>query len=66
MYVLWLQRKMPDARNMFSELRHYPRQGYQLNNADPVPPHVSRAWQGYANQYRDALVRYKTCVILTS
>lgn len=54
---------MPDAKNMFSELRHYPRQTYQLNNADPVPPHVSRAWQGYANQYRDALVRYKTCVI---
>lgn len=55
---------MPDDRNMFSELPHYPRQSYQLNNVDPVPSHVPRAWQGYANQYRDALLRYKTCVIL--
>lgn len=54
---------MPDSKNMFSELRHYPRQSYQLDSANPVPAHVSHAWTGYANQYRESLVRYKTYVI---
>ncbi|ESO99083.1 hypothetical protein LOTGIDRAFT_142246, partial [Lottia gigantea] len=51
---------VPNAKTMFSELRHHPRFQMRLEVNDPVPKFISRQWRGYADQQRDALIRYKT------
>lgn len=52
-------KRVPHGENMFSELRHHPRFEVRLNVVDPVPKNVNRQWRGYADQAREALVRYK-------
>ncbi|CAG5116047.1 unnamed protein product [Candidula unifasciata] len=51
---------VPVYESMFSELRHHPRLQFRLNTNDPVPKFISREWRGYAEQHREALMRYKT------
>jgi hypothetical protein len=50
--------KVPNYKNMFSTLRHYPHQTLRLDMTDPVPRHVPRYWFGYKDQARDTLIRY--------
>eukprot|EP00057_Strongylocentrotus_purpuratus_P024224 XP_011678698.1 PREDICTED: protein MAATS1 [Strongylocentrotus purpuratus] len=52
--------RVPQFNTMFSSLRHFPRFNVRLDPTDPVPRFVSRQWRGYADQGREALVRYKT------
>jgi len=47
---------------MFSSLPHYPRFQVRLEATDPVPQFVNRRWRGYAEERREALVRYTTYV----
>ncbi|BFZ13751.1 hypothetical protein BsWGS_16789 [Bradybaena similaris] len=51
---------VPEYETMFSELRHHPRIQFRLNTHDPVPKFISREWKGYADQHREAMLRYKT------
>ena len=55
-----LQKKEPIYPTMFSELRHYPRFRVRLDTTDPVPRFINRQWRGYADQQREALIRYTT------
>ena len=43
---------------MFSDLRHHPRYSIHLELTDPVPKFIPRQWRGYAEQDREALIRY--------
>nr|XP_054760069.1 cilia- and flagella-associated protein 91-like isoform X1 [Lytechinus pictus] len=52
--------RVPQFNTMFSSLRHFPRFNVRLDPTDPVPRFVSRQWRGYADQAKEALVRYKT------
>ena len=54
------QKRVPHFKTMFSDLRHYPRYGIHLEVTDPVPKFIPRQWRGYAEQDRDALIRYTT------
>lgn len=51
--------RVPVQESMFSDLRHHPRLQLRIAQQDPVPKFVSRQWNGYADQAREALVRYK-------
>uniref|UniRef100_A0A1I8JK68 Cilia- and flagella-associated protein 91 n=1 Tax=Macrostomum lignano TaxID=282301 RepID=A0A1I8JK68_9PLAT len=51
--------RVPVQGSMFSDLRHYPRLQLRISQHDPVPKFVNRQWKGYADQARDALIRYK-------
>lgn len=53
-------KRVPHFKTMFSDLRHYPRYGIHLEVTDPVPKFIPRQWRGYAEQDRDALIRYTT------
>ncbi|XP_071094992.1 cilia- and flagella-associated protein 91-like [Haliotis cracherodii] len=53
-------KRVPNYTTMFSELRHHPRFGMRLDVTDPVPKFISRQWRGYADQQREALIRYTT------
>ncbi|KAK7491063.1 hypothetical protein BaRGS_00017759 [Batillaria attramentaria] len=53
-------KRVPIYPTMFSELRHHPRFEIKLDTTDPVPRFVQRAWRGYADQHREAMVRYTT------
>lgn len=58
----WLfpQKRVPHFKTMFSDLRHYPRYSIHLEVTDPVPKFIPRQWRGYAEQNREALIRYTT------
>jgi len=34
---------VPDAKNMFSEIRRFPRAGYRISAKDDVPSHMTEA-----------------------
>ncbi|KAK7106474.1 cilia- and flagella-associated protein 91-like isoform X2 [Littorina saxatilis] len=53
-------KKEPIYPTMFSELRHHPRFQIRLDQTDPVPRFINRQWRGYADQQREAVVRYTT------
>lgn len=53
-------KRVPLYNTMFSELRHHPRFQMRLDVTDPVPKFISRQWRGYADQARDAMIRYTT------
>ncbi|XP_076457468.1 cilia- and flagella-associated protein 91-like [Babylonia areolata] len=53
-------KKEPVYQTMFSELRHHPRFRVRLDTTDPVPRFINRQWRGYADQQREALIRYTT------
>lgn len=53
-----LQKRVPHFKTMFSDLRHYPRYSIHLEVTDPVPKFIPRQWRGYADQDREALIRY--------
>ncbi|XP_013385345.1 cilia- and flagella-associated protein 91 [Lingula anatina] len=53
-------KRVPNFPTMFSELRHHPRFQMRLDVTDPVPRFISRQWRGYADQAREALIRYTT------
>lgn len=50
---------MPDAPNMFSDLRHHPRAHLELDRNDPVPPARQnvRSYEQVTQQYRDQQTR---------
>lgn len=52
--------RVPVYNTMFSELRHHPRFEVRLDVTDPVPKAINREWRGYADQNRDAMIRYTT------
>lgn len=54
------QKRVPLYNTMFSELRHHPRFQMRLDVTDPVPKFISRQWRGYADQAREAMMRYTT------
>lgn len=51
-------KRVPHFKTMFSDLRHYPRYSIHLEVTDPVPKFIPRQWRGYAEQDREALIRY--------
>ncbi|XP_078575552.1 cilia- and flagella-associated protein 91-like isoform X2 [Branchiostoma floridae x Branchiostoma japonicum] len=53
-------KRVPEYNTMFSNLRHHPRFSVRLEATDPVPAYINRQWRGYADQAREALVRYTT------
>ncbi|XP_073255322.1 cilia- and flagella-associated protein 91-like [Porites lutea] len=53
-------KRVPHFKTMFSDLRHYPRYSIHLEVTDPVPKFIPRQWRGYAEQNREALIRYTT------
>ncbi|XP_071958133.1 cilia- and flagella-associated protein 91-like isoform X2 [Antedon mediterranea] len=53
-------KRVPQYNTMFSELSHHPRFSVRLEATDPVPKFISRQWRGYAEQNREALIRYTT------
>ncbi|KAI8509247.1 Cilia- and flagella-associated protein 91 [Branchiostoma belcheri] len=53
-------KRVPEYNTMFSSLRHHPRFSVRLEATDPVPAYINRQWRGYADQAREALVRYTT------
>ncbi|XP_056010247.1 cilia- and flagella-associated protein 91-like isoform X1 [Ostrea edulis] len=53
-------KRVPLYNTMFSELRHHPRFQMRLDVTDPVPKFISRQWRGYADQAREAMMRYTT------
>lgn len=53
-------KKVPQFQTMFSDLRHHPRFTIHLEHTDPVPNFISRRWRGYADQRREAMIRYTT------
>ncbi|KAJ7382032.1 Cilia- and flagella-associated protein 91 [Desmophyllum pertusum] len=53
-------KRVPHFKTMFSDLRHYPRYSMHLEVTDPVPKFMPRQWRGYAEQDRQALIRYTT------
>ncbi|KAL3885253.1 hypothetical protein ACJMK2_025341 [Sinanodonta woodiana] len=53
-------KRVPIYNTMFSELRHHPRFQMRLDVTDPVPKFITRQWRGYADQNREALIRYTT------
>ncbi|KAL8577811.1 hypothetical protein ACOMHN_054561 [Nucella lapillus] len=53
-------KREPIYQTMFSELQHHPRFRVRLDNTDPVPRFIGRQWRGYADQQREALIRYTT------
>ena len=57
---LFSQKRVPHFKTMFSDLRHYPRYSIHLEVTDPVPKFIPRQWRGYAEQNREALIRYTT------
>ena len=59
-WVLFPQKRVPHFKTMFSDLRHYPRYSIHLEVTDPVPKFIPRQWRGYAEQNREALIRYTT------
>ena len=54
------QKRVPEYKQMFSALPHFPRFQLRLEATDPVPKFIDRQWRGYADQNREALIRYKT------
>nr|XP_020032114.1 protein MAATS1 [Castor canadensis] len=50
-------RKVPRFQSMFSNLIHYPSYSLYWNNSDPVPPCISREWQGHKAKPREALLQ---------
>ena len=60
------QKRVPEYKTMFSELRHHPRFSVRLDVTDPVPKFINREWRGYADQHREAMTRYTTYVVITS
>ncbi|XP_044167947.1 cilia- and flagella-associated protein 91-like isoform X2 [Acropora millepora] len=51
-------KRVPHFKTMFSDLRHHPRYSIHLELTDPVPKFIPRQWRGYAEQDREALIRY--------
>lgn len=62
-FFFFSQKRVPNYPTMFSVLPHHPRFQMKLESTDPVPKFVSRQWRGYAEQEREAMVRYKTYVL---
>eukprot|EP00879_Flechtneria_rotunda_P018415 GHRR01019318.1.p1 GENE.GHRR01019318.1~~GHRR01019318.1.p1 ORF type:complete len:620 (+),score=247.57 GHRR01019318.1:678-2537(+) len=42
--------KVPDHANLFSELQHYPRSTFRINNNDKLPAHVDRSFHPHQRQ----------------
>lgn len=40
--LFWSQERVPDAKNMFSEIRRFPRAGYRLPHKEELPKHMTR------------------------
>jgi hypothetical protein len=38
-----VQERVPDAKNMFSEIRRFPRAGYRVSAKEDIPQHMTRA-----------------------
>ena len=49
---------MPEFKEMFSSLPHYPNHHVRIDVTDPVPRFIPRQWRGYSEQAREALIRY--------